>query len=111
MKRAGFFLVLCAMLVLSLAACGSKPANSSSAAGNGSNSVTDSAKARTRTMMDEGRQMMLDAKYYAAPNGRVRGMGKDSLMNGMRSATEKAAEDIRQAGDEMGSALGDMTRN
>ena len=55
--------------------------------------------------------MMLDAKYYAAPNGRVRGMGKDSLMNEMRSAADKAAKDIRQAGDAMGNALGDMTRN
>lgn len=110
MKRAGFFLVLCAMLILSLTACGSKPAGNGSAAGNGT-SVTDSAKARTRTMMDEGKQMMLDAKYYAAPNGRVRGMGKDSLMNDMRSAADKAAKDIRQAGDEMGNALGDMTRN
>ena len=108
MKRAGFFLVLCAMLILSLAACGTKPAGSNTA-GNGSTAVTDSAKART--MMDEGKQMMLDAKYYAAPNGRVRGMGKDSLMNEMRSAADKAAKDIRQAGDAMGNALGDMTRN
>jgi hypothetical protein len=109
MKRAGFFLVLCAMLVLSLTACGTKPA-ANHAAGSGT-SVTDSAKARTRAMMDEGKQMMLDAKYYAAPNGRVRGMGKDSLMNEMRSATDKAAEDIRQAGDQMGNARKDMTRN
>ena len=50
MKRAGFFLVLCAMLILSLAACGTKPAGSNTA-GNGSTAVTDSAKART--MMDE----------------------------------------------------------
>ena len=52
MKRAAFFLVLCAMLVLSLTACGTKPA-ANHAAGNGT-SVTDSAKARTRAMMDEG---------------------------------------------------------
>ena len=59
MKRAGSMLVLCAMLILSLTACGSKPANTK------------------RAIMNEGKQMMLDAKYYAAPNGRVRGMGKD----------------------------------
>ena len=93
MKRAGSMLVLCAMLILSLTACGSKPANTK------------------RAIMNEGKQMMLDAKYYAAPNGRVRGMGKDSLMDDLRSATEKAANDIRQAGDAMGNALGDMTRN
>ncbi|MBQ3135703.1 MAG: hypothetical protein IJB75_07840 [Oscillospiraceae bacterium] len=110
MKRAGSFLVLCAMLILSLTACGTKPADTNNAAGTGT-SVTDSAKTRTRTMMDEGKQMMLDAKYYAAPNGRVRGMGKDSLMNEMRSATDKAAKDIRQAGDDMDKALSDMTRN
>lgn len=110
MKRAGSFLVLCAMLILSLTACGTKPADTNNAAGNGA-SVTDNARARTRTMMDEGKQMMLDAKYYAAPNGRVRGMGKDSLMDSMRSATDKAADDIRQAGDSMGNALEDMTRN
>lgn len=98
------------MLILSLTACGSKTAGGNDAAGNGA-SVTDSAKARTRTMMNEGKQMMLDAKYYAAPNGRVRGMGKDSLMDSMRSTTDKAADDIRQAGDSMGNALGDMTRN
>ena len=109
MKRVGSFLVLCAMLILSLTACGSKTADTNKAAKNGT-SVTNSAKATTRAMMDEGRQMMLDAKYYAAPNGRVRGMGKDSLTDQMRSATNKAADDIRQAGEEMGNALSDMTR-
>ncbi len=110
MKRAGSFLVLCAMLILSLTACGTTSSGTNNAAGNGT-SATDSAKGRTRTMMDEGKQMMLDAKYYAAPNGRVRGMGKDSLMDSMRSANDKAASDTRQAGDSMGNALGDMTRN
>ena len=109
MKRAGSFLVLCAMLILSLTACGTKPTGTNNATGSGT-SVTDSAKARTRTMMAEGKRMMQDAKYFAAPNGRVRGMGKDSLMNEMRSATDKAAADIRQAGDAMGNALQDMTR-
>ena len=90
MKRAGSMLVLCAMLILSLTACGSKPANTK------------------RAIMNEGKQMMLDAKYYAAPNGRVRGMGKAA--NDMRSATDKAADDIRKAGDTMGNALQDMTR-
>ncbi len=108
MKRAGSFLVLCAMLILSLTACGTKPAGTNNAAGNGT-SVTDGAKARTRTMMDEGRQMMLDAKYYAAPNGRVRGMGKDSLMDGMRSATDKMAEGMHKAGDMMDKASDSMT--
>lgn len=98
------------MLILSLTACGSEPAGTNNTAGNGT-SVTDSAKTRTSAMMNEGKQMMLDAKYYAAPNGRVRGMGKDSLMDSMRSATDKAASDIRQAGDSMGNALGDMTQN
>ena len=109
MKRAGSTLVLCAMLILSLTACGSKPAATNRTAKNGT-SVTNSAKTTTRAIMSEGRQMMLDAKYYAAPNGRVRGMGKDNLTEQMRSATDKTADDIRKAGDTMGNALQDMTR-
>lgn len=97
------------MLILSLTACGSKSMDTN-AAGNGT-SAADSAKARTRAMMAEGKSMMQDAKYFAAPNGRVRGTSKDSLMDSVRSAADKAASDIRQAGDEMGNALSDMTRN
>lgn len=98
------------MLILSLTACGMKSTDTNNAAGNDT-TVTDSVKARTHNMMAEGRQMMLEAKYYAAPNGRVRGMGKDSLKDDVRSATDRAANDIRRAGDTMGNALGDMTRN
>lgn len=109
MKRAGLFLVLCAMLILPLTACGSGATNPDTA--DDRMSATDEARVLTRTMMDEGKSMMQDAKYFAAPNGRVRGMGKGSLTDSMRSAADKAENSIRQAGDEMGNALGDMPRD